>query len=53
MMAASDRQDKLAAAAVAMGMTYLLASLPNRAGILIAVVVSVCIMLIATRRRST
>jgi hypothetical protein len=53
MMAASDRQDKLAAAAMAMGVTYLLASLPNRAGILIAVIVSVCFMLFATRSRST
>ena len=53
MMAASDRRDKLAAAAIAMGVTYLLASLPNRAGILIAVIVSVCIMLFATRRQST
>ena len=53
MMAASDRQDKLAAAAMAMGLTYLLASLPNRAGILIAVIVSVCVILLATRKQST
>jgi hypothetical protein len=53
MMAASERQDKLVAAAMAMGVTYLLASLPNRAGILIAVIVSVCFMLFATRSRST
>ena len=53
MMAASDRRDKLAAAAIAMGVTYLLTSLPNRAGILIAVILSVCIMLFATRRQST
>jgi 4-azaleucine resistance transporter AzlC len=53
MMAASDRQDKLAAAAMAMGVTYLLASLPNRTGILIAVIVTVCFMLFATRKRST
>ena len=52
MMAASDRRDKLASAALAMGLTYLLASLPNRAGILIAVIVSVVIMLLAHRRRS-
>jgi len=53
MMAASDRQDKLVAAAIAMGVTYLLASLPNRAGILIAVTVTVCFMLFSTRKRST
>ena len=53
MMAASERRDKLAAAGIAMGVTFLLASLPNRAGILIAVIVSVCIMLLATRRQST
>ena len=53
MMAASDRKDKLAATAMAMGVTYLLASLPNRAGILIAVIVTVCFMLFATRKRST
>ena len=52
-MAASERRDKLAAAGIAMGVTFLLASLPNRAGILIAVIVSVCIMLLATRRQST
>ena len=53
MMAASDRQDKLAAAALAMGLSYLLAPLPNRAGILIAVVASVAIMLLAHRRQSS
>ena len=53
MIAASDRGDKLAAAAIAMSVTYLLASLPNRAGILIAVIVGVCIMLFTTQRRST
>ena len=53
MMSASDRRDKLAAVALAMGLTYLLASLPNRAGILIAVIASVCIMLFATQRQST
>ena len=53
MMAASERQDKLAAAAMAMGVTYLLASLPNRAGILIAVIVSVFVTLLATRKKST
>jgi hypothetical protein len=35
-----------------MGVTYMLASLPNRAGILIAVIVSVVIMLLASRRTS-
>ena len=53
MMAASNRRDKLASAAVAMGVTYSLAALPNRTGILVAVIVSVCVMLIATRRPST
>ena len=52
MMAASDRRDKLAAAALAMGFTFLLASLPNRAGILIAVLASVLIMLALRRQRS-
>ena len=32
MMAASNRRDKLAAAAMAMGLTYFLAALPNRTG---------------------
>ena len=45
-------QDKLAAAAMAMGLTYFLAALPNRTGILVAVIVSVCIMLIANREES-
>ena len=52
MMAACNRGDKLASAAVAMGLTYLLAALPNRTGILIAVVLSVCIMLFATKEKS-
>ena len=52
MMAACNRGDKLASAAVAMGLTYLLAALPNRTGILIAVVLSVCIMLFATKKQS-
>lgn len=51
MMAASDRRDKLAAAALAMGVTYLLAALPNRTGILIAVMSSVVIMLLLQRLR--
>ena len=53
MMAASNRRDKLASAAVAMGLTYSLAALPNRTGILVAVLVSVCVMLFATRKSST
>ena len=52
MMAASNRRDKLAAAAMAMGLTYFLAALPNRTGILVAVIVSVCIMLFANREES-
>ena len=51
MMASSDRRDKLAAAALAMVMTYVLATLPNRAGILVAVTASVAIMLVAKRLR--
>ena len=51
MMAASDRRDKLAAAALAMGVTCLLAALPNRTGILIAVMSSVVIMLLLQRLR--
>ena len=53
MMAASNRRDKLASAAVAMGLTYSFAALPNRTGILVAVLVSVCVMLFATRKSST
>jgi predicted branched-subunit amino acid permease len=53
MMASSDRRDKLAAAALAMGLTYLLASLPNRTGILIAVISSVVIMLLLQRHRQS
>jgi predicted branched-subunit amino acid permease len=53
MMASSDRRDKLAAAALAMGLTYLLASLPNRTGILIAVISSVVVMLLLQRHRQS
>ena len=52
MMAASDRRDKLAAAAIAMIIAFLLSDLPNRAGILIAVLASVSIMLMLKRERS-
>ena len=50
MMAASNRPDKIGAAILAMVMTYLLAELPNRAGLLVAVLISVLIMLLVTRR---
>ena len=53
MMAASDRRDKLTAAALAMGLPYLLAPLPNRAGILIAGVASGGVMLLTHRRQSS
>jgi len=51
MMAASHRPDKLAAALIAMGLTYLFAALPNRIGILIAVIISVCLMLLVNREK--
>ncbi|MDG2459979.1 MAG: AzlC family ABC transporter permease [Luminiphilus sp.] len=51
MMASSDRRDKLGAAALAMGLAYLLAAMPNRSGILVAVVVSVMTMLFAQKVR--
>ena len=53
MMASSDRRDKLAAAALAMVVTYLLTALPNRIGILIAVVASVSFILLTKRNRSS
>mgnify|MGYP001386459761 FL=1 len=52
MMAASDRRDKLIAAVIAMGITLAFSQLPHRAGILIAVAVSVGIMLLIHRRSS-
>jgi 4-azaleucine resistance transporter AzlC len=52
MMAASDRRDKLIAAGIAMGITLAFSHLPHRAGILIAVAVSVGIMLLIHRRQS-
>ena len=51
MMAASHRPDKLAAALIAMGLTYQFAALPNRIGILIAVIVTVCLMLLVNREK--
>lgn len=50
MMAASNRPDKIGAAILAMIITYLFAELPNRAGLLVAVFISVVIMLLITRR---
>ena len=50
MMAASNRPDKIGAALLAMIVTYLFAELPNRAGLLVAVLISVLIMLLITRR---
>ena len=50
MMAASNRPDKIGAALLAMIMTLLFADLPNRAGLLVAVLISVLIMLLITRR---
>lgn len=52
MMAASDRRDKLIAAGIATGITLAFSHLPHRAGILIAVAVSVGIMLLIHRRQS-
>ena len=52
MMAASDRRDKLAAAGLAMTFTYLSAALPNRAGIVIAVISTVTVMMLLKRQKS-
>jgi len=52
MMAASDRKDKLAAAALAMGIALAFSHLPHRTGILLAVAISVTMMLVARRRSS-
>ena len=51
MMAASDRRDKLAAAGLAMIITYLSAGLPNRVGILIAVISTVVVMMLLRKPR--
>jgi predicted branched-subunit amino acid permease len=50
MMASSNRPDKIGAALLAMIMAYLFAELPNRAGLLVAVLISVLIMLLVRRR---
>ena len=52
MMAASDRRDKLAAAGLAMIITYLSADLPNRVGILIAVISTVVVMMLLRKPKS-
>ena len=52
MMAASDRGDKLAAAGLAMIITYLSAGLPNRVGILIAVISTVAVMMLLRKSKS-
>ncbi len=52
MMAASDRGDKLAAAGLAMIITYLSAGLPNRVGILIAVISTVVVMMLLRKPKS-
>jgi 4-azaleucine resistance transporter AzlC len=52
MMAASDRRDKLAAAGLAMIINYLSAGLPNRVGILIAVISTVVVMMLLRKPRS-
>ena len=52
MMAASDRRDKLAAAGLAMTTTYLSAGLPNRAGILVAVISTVAVMTLLRKQKS-
>ena len=51
MIAASDRRDKMGAAVIAMGITYLLAALPNRSGLLLAVVISIALMMLVQRLR--
>ena len=52
MMAASDRRDKLAAAGLAMTVTYLSAGLPNRLGILVAVISTVIVMMLVRKQKS-
>jgi 4-azaleucine resistance transporter AzlC len=52
MMAASDRRDKLTAAGLAMIITYLSADLPNRVGILIAVISTVVVMMLLRKPKS-
>ena len=52
MMAASDRRDKLAAAGLAMTTTYLSAGLPNRTGILVAVISAVVVMMLFRKQKS-
>ena len=52
MMAAIDRIDKLAAAGLAMVITYLAAGLPNRVGILIAVISTVVAMMLLRKPKS-
>ena len=52
MMAASDRRDKLAAAGLAMTVTFLSAGLPNRLGILVAVISTVIVMMLLRKQKS-
>ena len=52
MMAASDRRDKLAAAGLAMTVTFLSAGLPNRVGILVAVISTVIAMMLLRKQKS-
>ena len=52
MMAASDRRDKLAAAGLAMTITFLSAGLPNRVGILVAVISTVTAMMLLRKQNS-
>ena len=52
MMAASERRDKLAAAGLAMTITYLSAGLPNRVGILVAVISTVVVMMLLREQKS-
>ena len=52
MMAASDRRDKLAAAGLAMTVTFLSAGLPNRVGILVAVISTVTAMMLLRKQNS-
>jgi len=52
MMAASDRRDKPAAAGLAMTVTYVSAGLPNRQGILVAVISTVTAMMLIRKQKS-
>jgi 4-azaleucine resistance transporter AzlC len=52
MLAASNRRDKLYAAIIAMGLTYFLSGVPNRLGLLVAVIATVIAMTASNRMQA-